>query len=108
MAMKLKGKVKWLILAVIVIGAAIGGYLYYAQQQEAANANVNADVVQTQRQSLKSVVSATGTIRPVDSVEVSSKITARIKSVLVKENDVVTAGRTVANLMSYHPTHDNP
>ena len=108
MAMKLKGKVKWLILAVIVIGAAIGGYLYYAQQQEAANANVNADVVQTQRQSLKSVVSATGTIRPVDSVEVSSKITARIKSVLVKENDVVTAGQTVAILdgKDYEATKD--
>lgn len=108
MAMKLKGKVKWLILAVIVIAAAIGGYMYYAQQQEAANANVNADLVQTQRQSLKSVVSATGTIRPVDSVEVSSKITARIKSVLVKENDVVTAGQTVAILdgKDYEATKD--
>ena len=108
MAMKLKGKVKWLILAVIVIAAAIGGYMHYAQQQEAANANVNADLVQTQRQSLKSVVSATGTIRPVDSVEVSSKITARIKSVLVKENDVVTAGQTVAILdgKDYEATKD--
>ncbi len=47
---------------------------------------------------LKSTVSATGTIRPVDSVEVSSKITARLKSVLVKENDTVTAGQTIATL----------
>jgi len=34
----------------------------------------------------------------VDSVEVSSKITARIKSVLVQENDTVTAGQTIAIL----------
>lgn len=104
-----KGKVKWLVLAVILIAAAAGGYMYYAQQQEAAaNANANADLVETQRQSLKSVVSATGTIRPVDSVEVSSKITARIKSVLVKENDVVTAGQTVAILdgKDYEATKD--
>ena len=47
---------------------------------------------------MKSTVSATGTIQPVDSVEVSSKITARLKSVLVKENDKVTAGQTVATL----------
>ena len=33
-----------------------------------------------------------------DSVEVSSKITARINSVLVKENDTVTAGQVVATL----------
>ena len=89
MAKILQGKVKWLVLVVVLVAAAVGGYMYYNSQQEAAKANINADLVETQRQSLKSVVSATGTIRPVDSVEVSSKITARIKSVLVKENDKI-------------------
>lgn len=108
MAKFVKGKAKWLVLAVVLIAAAVGGYRYYSSQQEAAKANINADVVETQRQSLKSVVSATGTIRPVDSVEVSSKITARIKSVLVKENDIVTAGQTVAILdgKDYEATKD--
>lgn len=108
MAKILQGKVKWLVLAVTVVAAAVGGYMYYNSQQEAAKANINADLVETQRQSLKSVVSATGTIRPVDSVEVSSKITARIKSVLVKENDTVKAGQTVAILdgKDYEATKD--
>ena len=108
MAKVLQGKVKWLVLVVVLVAAAVGGYMYYNSQQEAAKANINADLVETQRQSLKSVVSATGTIRPVDSVEVSSKITARIKSVLVKENDTVKAGQTVAILdgKDYEATKD--
>ena len=54
MAKILQGKVKWLVLAVAVVAAAVGGYMYYNSQQEAAKANINADLVETQRQSLKS------------------------------------------------------
>ena len=94
--MKTKGKL--IIAAVVVlIAIAFGGYKYYSAKDEAAKA-VTGQAVQVSRQNMKSVVSATGTIRPVDSVEVSSKITARIKSVLVKENDIVKAGQTVAIL----------
>ena len=74
-----------------------GSYWYYTQSaaQEAAKAVSTVDAA---RMNIKSTVEATGTIRPVDSVEVSSKITARISSVLVKENDTVTAGQVVATL----------
>lgn len=95
--MKLNFKIK-LGIAVILIGvAAFGGYKYYQDQaaEKAAAAVETTDVI---RMNLKSTVSATGTIQPVNSVEVSSKITARIKTVLVKENDTVTAGQTVATL----------
>lgn len=106
--MKLSGKVKAIAAAVVVIAAAVGGYMYYSSQQEAAKAAASVEWVEVERQNLKSTVSATGSIRPVDSVEVSSKITARIKSVLVKENDVVTAGQTVAILdgKDYEATKD--
>ena len=106
--MNIKGKVKWLVLGAVVLAAAVGGYSYYSSQQEAAQQAANVELVMVSRQSLKSTVSATGTIRPVDSVEVSSKITARIKSVLVKENDMVKAGQTVAILdgKDYEATKD--
>lgn len=106
--MNIKGKVKWLVLGAVVLAAAVGGYSYYSSQQEAAQQAANVELMTVSRQSLKSTVSATGTIRPVDSVEVSSKITARIKSVLVKENDVVKAGQTVAILdgKDYEATKD--
>ena len=95
--MKTKGKLIIAAVVVVLIAIAFGGYKYYSAKDEAAKA-VTGQAVQVSRQNIKSVVSATGTIRPVDSVEVSSKITARIKSVLVKENDIVKAGQTVAIL----------
>ena len=95
--MKINGKVKAALAVVILAGCAFGGYKYYMAQQ-AAHQSAAVETTSVMRMDLKSTVSATGTIRPVDSVEVSSKITARIKSVLVKENDTVQAGQTVAIL----------
>ena len=95
--MKVNWKIKAGIAIVVLAGCAFGGWKYYQGQQEAKQAAAveTTDVI---RMDLKSTVSATGTIRPVDSVEVSSKVTARIQKVLVKENDTVTAGQTVALL----------
>lgn len=86
-----------LLVAVLLAGAGYAGYTYYHEQQ-AARQTVAVQTVTVQRMNIKSTVSATGTIRPVNSVEVSSKITARISSVLVKENESVISGQTVATL----------
>ncbi len=90
--MKLK-----ILLVLMLIAAAAGGYYYYDQQQEAAEVKTY-DTSPVMRMDLIKTVSATGTVQPRDSVEVSSKITARIKEVLVEENDEVRAGQTVAIL----------
>lgn len=95
--MKFDWKIKTAIAAVVLIGAAVYGYQYYQGQQEAKKAAA-VETVPVTRMNVKSTVSATGTIKPVNSVEVSSKVTARIKEVLVKENDTVTAGQTIATL----------
>lgn len=94
---KLKKWAKIILVLVVVIIAIVTGYKYYAQKQEEAKKTV-VNTAQVQYMSMKSIVSATGTIKPVESVEVSSKITARVKQVLVKENDTVTQGQTVALL----------
>ena len=92
-------KAKIAVTALVLAGCAFGGYSYYeAQQAEKAMRESAGETATVVRMEMKSTVSATGTIIPVDSVEVSSKITARIKNVLVKENDIVTAGETVATL----------
>lgn len=94
---KLKKWAKIILVLIVVIIAIVTGYKYYAQKQEEAKKPV-VNTAQVQYMSMKSIVSATGTIKPVESVEVSSKITARVKQVLVKENDTVTQGQTVALL----------
>ncbi|MDY2903794.1 MAG: efflux RND transporter periplasmic adaptor subunit [Caecibacter massiliensis] len=95
--MKLNKKVTAAIAVIIIAACAGSGWYYYQTQQKAQQASA-VETAQVERMNLTSKVSATGTIRPVDSVEVSPKITARISQVLVKENDQVTAGQTVATL----------
>ena len=95
--MKFDWKIKTAIALVVLIAAGVYGYQYYQGQQKAKKAAA-VETTQVVRMNLKSTVSATGTIKPVNSVEVSSKVTARIKDVLVKENDTVAAGQTVATL----------
>ena len=81
---------KWIIPLVILIAGGIFGYQYF-QNEEVAKAQAEIETEKVQRMNLSSTVSATGTIQPVNSVEISSKITARIKQILVKENDSVKA-----------------
>lgn len=95
--MKIDKRIKIAIAVIILAACAYGGYHYYEGQQAAKQAS-SVETAQVTRMNLKSTVSATGTIKPVDSVEVSPKITARISQVLVKENDRVSAGQTVAIL----------
>ena len=89
-------KWKLLIAAVLLVGASTG-YYFYSDAAEADQIKTY-DTSKVVKMDLTKTVSATGTVQPKDSVEVSSKITARIKEVLVKENDTVTAGQTVAIL----------
>ena len=89
---------KWKILIVVVlIICAAAGYYFYNETVEttAVKTYETAKVVRTD---LTRTVSATGTVQPRDSVEVSGKVTARIQEILVEENDHVTAGQVVAIL----------
>ncbi len=83
---------------VLITAGVLGGALYWFNSSENSNESTKIEIVKVSKMDLKSTVSATGTIKPVNSVEVSSKITARIKTVLVKENQQVKAGQTVATL----------
>ena len=77
---------KWkIIIAAIFLIGAVAGYNFYNDtlKEEEKPAYDTAKVI---RMDLTKTVSATGTIQPKNSVEVSSKITARVKEVLVEEN----------------------
>ena len=90
---------KWKILfvAVLIIGAAVG-YHFYNEKVVKPAAVKTYETAKVMRMDLTKTVSATGTVQPRDSVEVSGKVTARIQEILVEENDHVTEGQVVAIL----------
>jgi HlyD family secretion protein len=77
---------KWLIAVVILAAGVQAGTYYYAQQNKPVVAGTT---VAVERGDIQAVVSATGTISPVNSVDISSKISGRITEVKVNENDQV-------------------
>jgi HlyD family secretion protein len=82
----------WLIALIILAVAAKFGSDYYAKSSKPA---FTGTVVAVERGDIQSLVSATGTISPVNSVDVSSKITGRIVEVKVNENDTVKADQVL-------------
>ena len=93
----LKKRPKLLIAVALVVICSIGAYAYYEHTASASKAGA-VETAEVTRMNIKSSTSATGVISPVNSVEVSPKITARISTVAVKENDRVEKGQVVATL----------
>ena len=93
----LKKRPKLLIAVALVAICSIGAYAYYEHTVSASKAGA-VETAEVTRMNIKSSISATGVISPVNSVEVSPKITARISTVAVKENDRVEKGQVVATL----------
>ncbi len=95
---KKRFKKNWLPLLIIL--GLLGGisYVVYRQlvvvpQQEAKNRVLTAPV---ERQNLPIVLSANGTVKPSRSINVSPKNSGIVKSLLVKEGDIVKKGQAIA------------
>lgn len=93
----MRNKKIWIIASAIVIALIAGGGYYYYSAAKKTSA-VPVQTVTVTRGSAQSLVAATGTIKPLNSVEISAKITALIKEIPVKENDAVKAGQTLVIL----------
>jgi len=90
---------KAIIVTVVVLVAAAGGlYLY---KGKTAPVTVG-PTVPVQRGDVVAMVSATGTISPVNMVDVSSKISGLIEEMKVQENDKVTVGQVLLALDDTH------
>ena len=82
-----------LIVSVLAVGIAIGGYVFFNGERKAPVRYRNAAV---ERGSVVSLVTATGTINPVVSVQVGAQVSGMIKSLHADFNSVVKAGDIVA------------
>lgn len=81
------------IIGIVAIGIAIGGYVFFNGERKPP-IRYRAAVVE--RGDIVSVVSATGTINPVVSVQVGTQVSGMIKSLHADFNSRVKAGETVA------------
>ena len=80
---------KWLLI--FLIAAGVGGYYAYGYYQAQNKPKPTGRQVKVEKGDIIAMVSATGTISPVDNVDVSSKITGLITEVKVVENQYVKA-----------------
>ena len=86
-------KRKWWIIALIAL--AVGSFYGYRSYQTSSKPAPVGQPYKVTMGNVIAVVSATGTISPVNSVDVSSKINGRIIEVRVNENDMVTANQII-------------
>jgi HlyD family secretion protein len=82
-----------LIISMLAIGLAIGGYVFFNGERKVP---VQYRTAPVERGSVISIVSATGTINPVVLVEVGTQVSGMIKSLHADFNSQVKAGETVA------------
>jgi HlyD family secretion protein len=79
----------WIIIGIVVlIAVKVGTSLYTSKPQQTTTGHTE----MVERGHIVSAVSATGTIKPVNMVDVSSKITGLIEEVKIAENQQVKAG----------------
>ena len=82
-------------LALVVVLAALGGWLVWGREGDAKVSYRTDPVV---RGSLTVTVTATGTVQPVTEVDVSSELSGRLAEVNVTYNDKVAVGQQIARL----------
>ncbi len=82
-----------LILTVLVVGLAIAGYVFFNGERKAPVRYRSASI---ERGSVISLVTATGSINPVVSVQVGTQVSGMIKSLHADFNSVVKTGDIVA------------
>lgn len=89
----------WIITIIVVLLAGTGGFYLYKNKAKPA---IVTSTVTVERGDLVTMVSATGTISPVNLVDISSKISGLIQEMKVKENDQVSVGQTLLVLDDTH------
>jgi HlyD family secretion protein len=82
-----------LIVSVLIIGLVIGGYVFFNGERKVP---VRYRFASIERGAVVSLVTATGTINPVVSVQVGTQVSGMIKSLHADFNSVVKAGDVVA------------
>ncbi len=92
----------WLVVLLVLALAGGGGLIAYRQynQQTQARLTQKAQTVAAGREDIQLKVSASGTIQPLQSVNISPKTPGRVLETYVKEGQKVERGQTLARIDS--------
>jgi HlyD family secretion protein len=88
-------RIKWIVLAVLALATLLTWQHVHDESQQASTRYVTACI---ERGDLTVTVSATGSLQPVNQVDVGSEISGTLRSVEVDFNDAVKKGQVLATL----------
>lgn len=89
---------KWIFLLIAVLLVAGGGYYWYTKSHSETTQSYTLGTVSKGNISVS--IDATGTIEPVNSVDLSATVSGTLQQVLVKQNERVTKGQEIAVIES--------
>jgi len=92
----LRSRWRYLIVVLLSVLLAVGGYAYWRRGQEAAQGAYVTEPIE--RGSIASIVTATGTVNPVTTVQVGTYVSGPIQAIYVDFNSPVKKGQLVAKI----------
>lgn len=95
-AAKRRFRTSWVVMAVLLLGTIGGGFFLYKRSTKPVAAKY--EEVEIKRGELRVVVTATGTIQGLSSVEVGSEVSGKATKVYVDANDKVEVGQLLAEI----------
>ena len=87
-------KFKWLFFAVLIIAVVI----YFISKPKIETENIDFVFTTLERGPIEAIVSSTGTLEAINTVEVGTQISGTIKKIYVDYNDKVKAGQLLAEM----------
>ena len=84
---------RWWVLATGLVVAGLIGWIFLTPEPPVAYIKGKAEV-----STIRSIVTATGTLQPIDKVTVGAEVSGRIDEVLVDFNNKVTKGQVIARI----------
>jgi HlyD family secretion protein len=91
----------WTTIGILVLTSAIAiGYRRASEQQVASQPNIKELTAPVEAQALTVRIEASGTIEPIDTVNVSAEVAGRLTDLRVERGDQVKAGEILARLDS--------